>query len=46
MNWDQILEIEKSKIGIIGHHSHTHEYLIDMKNEDFIKDIETASKYF
>ena len=46
MNWDQILEIEKSKIGIIGHHSHTHEYLIDMKNEDFINDIETASKIF
>ncbi len=46
MNWDQILEIEKSKIGIIGHHSHTHEYLIDMTNEDFITDIELASKIF
>ncbi|MBD1141210.1 polysaccharide deacetylase family protein [Pelagibacterales bacterium SAG-MED39] len=46
MSWSQILEIERSKLGIIGHHSHTHEYLIDMKNEDFINDIETASKIF
>ena len=46
MTWDQILEIENSEIGMIGHHSHTHEYLIDMTNEDFINDIETASKIF
>ena len=46
MTWDQIIEIEDSKLGIIGHHSHTHEYLIDMTNEDFINDIETASKIF
>jgi peptidoglycan/xylan/chitin deacetylase (PgdA/CDA1 family) len=46
MTWDQILEIEDSKLGTIGHHSHTHEYLIDMTNEDFINDIETASKIF
>ncbi len=46
MTWDQILEIENSELGIIGHHSHTHEYLIDMTNEDFIKDIEIASTIF
>jgi len=46
MTWDQILEIENSELGIIGHHSHTHEYLIDMSNEDFISDIETASNIF
>ena len=46
MTWDQILEIENSNIGYIGHHSHTHEYLIDMTHEEFIKDIETASKIF
>ena len=46
MTWDQIIEIEDSKLGVIGHHSHTHEYLIEMTNEDFIKDIETASKIF
>jgi len=31
---------------MIGHHSHTHEYLIDMTNEDFINDIEIASRIF
>ena len=30
MNWDEIKEIVNSDIGLIGHHSHTHEYLIDM----------------
>ena len=46
MTWDQILEIENSNIGYIGHHSHTHEYLIDMNHDEFIKDIETASEIF
>ncbi len=46
MTWSQILEIENSNLGIIGHHSHTHEYLIDMTNTDFINDIETANKIF
>tara|TARA_B100000035_G_scaffold277115_1_gene255202 strand:- start:93 stop:734 length:642 start_codon:yes stop_codon:yes gene_type:complete len=46
MTWEQIIEIEKSPLGTIGHHSHTHEYLIDFKNDDFINDIETASKIF
>ena len=46
MTWEQIIEIEKSSLGTIGHHSHTHEYLIDFSNDDFINDIETASKIF
>ena len=46
MNWDEIIEIEKSDFGYIGHHSHTHEYLIDMSEEDFINDIETSTKIF
>ena len=46
MNWRQIKEIDSSDLGTIGHHSHTHKYLIDMTNENFIKDIETASKIF
>ncbi len=46
MNWDEIKEIEESEFGFIGHHSHTHEYLIDMKDNDFINDIETATKIF
>ena len=46
MTWDEILEIENSEIGFIGHHSHTHEYLIDVSEKEFIEDIETASKIF
>ena len=46
MNWDEIKEIEQSEFGYIGHHSHTHEYLIDMKEEDFINDIETSTRIF
>ena len=46
MTWDQIKEIEQESFAIIGHHSHSHDYLIDVSNEDFIKDIETANKIF
>ena len=46
MDWNEIIEIEKSDVGYIGHHSHTHKYLIDMSDEEFINDIETASKIF
>ncbi len=46
MNWKEIREIEKSNLAIIGHHSHTHEYLINFSNTDFIKDIELANKIF
>ena len=46
MTWDEIKEIESSDFAIIGHHSHTHEYLINMSDPDFINDIETASKIF
>ncbi len=46
MTWEEIKEIEKSEFGYIGHHSHTHEYLIDMSEIDFKKDIETATKIF
>jgi peptidoglycan/xylan/chitin deacetylase (PgdA/CDA1 family) len=46
MNWDQIKEIDNSDFGYIGHHSHTHEYLIDMSDKEFENDIETATKIF
>tara|TARA_B100001057_G_scaffold357889_1_gene359967 strand:- start:603 stop:1664 length:1062 start_codon:yes stop_codon:yes gene_type:complete len=46
MNWDEINDIEKSEFGMIGHHSHSHEYLIDESNSVFINDIETANKIF
>ena len=46
MTWDEIKEIDKFDFTMIGHHSHTHEYLIDMTNESFIDDIEKANKIF
>ena len=46
MTWDEIKEIDNSTLGYIGHHSHTHEYLIDMNDDVFINDIETATKIF
>ena len=41
MTWDQIKELEKNEFVMIGHHSHTHNYLIDETHEEFISDIET-----
>jgi peptidoglycan/xylan/chitin deacetylase (PgdA/CDA1 family) len=46
MTWDQIKEVEQESFAIIGHHSHSHDYLIDVGNEEFIKDIEIANKIF
>ena len=46
MTWKQIKEIESNDFVYIGHHSHTHEYLIDVSNEEFISDIEKANKIF
>ena len=46
MTWQQIREIDKENFAIIGHHSHSHDYLINETNEDFIKDIEIANQIF
>ena len=46
MNWKQIKEIEKSDFVMIGHHSHTHDYLIDKTNEEFVADIKKANNIF
>ncbi len=46
MTWDQIREVEKESFAIIGHHSHSHEYLIEESNQNFIKDIEKANVIF
>ena len=46
MTWDQIKEVERNDFAVIGHHSHTHDYLIDETNETFISDIEKANKLF
>ena len=46
MTWDQIREVESEKFAFIGHHSHTHNYLIDETNDQFILDIEKANVIF
>tara|TARA_B100000745_G_C20143505_1_gene392151 strand:+ start:154 stop:1215 length:1062 start_codon:yes stop_codon:yes gene_type:complete len=46
MTWEQIIEIEKESFTVIGHHSHSHDYLIDKSNSEFILDIEKANKLF
>ena len=46
MTWEQIKEIDKSDIGVIGHHSHSHDYLIDKSHEEFLSDIKTSNLIF
>ena len=46
MTWEQIKEVEKTNFGVIGHHSHTHDYLIDKSHNEFIADIERANDIF
>ena len=46
MNWNQIKEIESSEFGVIGHHSHSHDYLIDKSEEVFLNDIKTSNLIF
>ena len=46
MTWDQIKEVEKENFVIIGHHSHSHEYLIEKSDKDFVKDIKEANLIF
>ena len=46
MTWDQIREIDKEEFVKIGHHSHSHKYLIDKTNDQFVSDIEQANKIF
>ncbi len=42
MSWDQIRELSKSNLVYIGNHSHTHEYLVDMSNEEIKNDLKTS----
>ena len=46
MTWNQIKELEKENTVYIGNHSHAHSYLVDLKNEEFIKDIDASSSIF
>ena len=46
MTWEQIKEVEAEKFAVIGHHSHSHGYLIDKNDNFFISDIEKANEIF
>ena len=46
MTWDQIREIDKSNLGTIGNHSHSHEYLVDWEDNKIKSDLETSIKIF
>jgi len=46
MTWDQLKEIEKENFAFIGNHSHSHEYLIKYKFEDFKDDINKSINIF
>ena len=46
MNWDEIKEIEKEKFVYIGNHSHSHDYLVDLNEQEFLKDMDKSIKIF
>ena len=46
MTWSQIKELEIENTVYIGNHSHSHTYLVGLKNKDFISDINTSSSIF
>ncbi len=46
MNWGQIKEVENSKLGTIGNHSHTHGYLVDKGDNKIIDDINLSIAIF
>ena len=46
MNWEQIKEVESSEFAVIGHHSHSHDYLIDKSKEVFLDDIKNSNLIF
>ena len=46
MTWKQIKEIEKNIFVTIGNHSHSHDYLIDWKDDKIKLDLNTSIKIF
>ena len=46
MTWEQIKEIDKYEFTMIGHHSHSHDFLIDESQDQFLNDMKTADQIF
>ena len=44
MSWSQVIEIENSNLGVIGNHSHSHEYLVDYNYNKINNDIKKSIK--
>jgi len=46
MSWNQIKELEKENFVYIGNHSHSHDYLVNLNETDFLNDINKSIKIF
>ena len=46
MTWDQIREIEANNLVTIGNHSHSHEYLVDWKDDRIKSDLNKSIMLF
>ena len=46
MTWSQIEELHSNDLVTIGNHSHSHEYLIDLNDNEIKKDLESSIKIF
>ena len=46
MTWEQIKEVEKSNLGTIGNHSHSHEYMVDWEDDKIKSDLNNSIKIF
>ena len=46
MSWAQIREIHESGLGVIGHHSYSHDYMVGWDQDTLRKDMERASQDF
>ena len=46
MSWAQIREIHESGLGVIGHHSYSHDYIVGWEEDRLRADLERASQDF
>jgi len=46
MTWAQVREIHESGLGVIGHHSYSHDYLVNKSPDEIRNDLWQASKDF
>jgi peptidoglycan/xylan/chitin deacetylase (PgdA/CDA1 family) len=46
MTWDEIQEINKEDFAYIGNHSHSHDYLVELSEQEFLNDIKKSITIF